>query len=158
MSPTVKLVRQTRQAHLADAKPGGLYFEILTYWAFEAGVTGESFAEIFANTLTWIAQRLQTATSEPLLEPALMVPYAPPPPADALAQATIVFASLAAQAQAALREDDDCAASAAWRRILGENENGAVFPLPEGCTEDGRRIAKIDSNPAVGPRSERGFA
>jgi hypothetical protein len=156
--PTVKLVRQTRQAHLADAKPGGLYFEILTYWAFEAGVTGGSFAEIFANTLTWIARRLMTVSSDPLLEPALMVPYAPPPPSDDLAHAAAVFTNLAAQAQAALREDDDCAASAAWRRILGENETGAVFALPEGCTEDGRRMAKIEPNPAVGPRSERGFA
>jgi hypothetical protein len=87
-----------------------------------------------------------------------MVPYAPPPPSDDLAHAAAVFTNLAAQAQAALREDDDCAASAAWRRILGENETGAVFALPEGCTEDGRRMAKIEPNPAVGPRSERGFA
>ena len=38
--PVVKLVRQTREAHLGKAKPGGLYFEMATYWAFEAGISG----------------------------------------------------------------------------------------------------------------------
>lgn len=156
--PTIKLVRQTRKAHLGDAKPGGLYFEILTYWAFEGGVTGGSFAEILANTLTWIEERLTRIGTEPLIEPSLLVPYFPPPKPDELALATATFAGLAAEAQVALRSDDDCAASAAWRRILGKNDDGSVFPLPTGCTEDGRKVAAVTANPAVGPRSERGFA
>jgi hypothetical protein len=45
--PTVKLLRQTRRHHLGDQKPGGLYFEILTFWAYQSGaITGDCFAEI----------------------------------------------------------------------------------------------------------------
>jgi Second Messenger Oligonucleotide or Dinucleotide Synthetase domain len=156
--PTVKLVRQTRAAHLGDAKPGGLYFEILTYWAFDAGVTGGSFAEIFAAALAWIAQRLGTVAIDPLLDPALMAPYAPAPSLAEVANAQAVFTELAGKAAMALKTEDECLAAAQWRQILGENDQGAVFPLPAGCTEEGRRIAAVDPNAARGPRGERGFA
>ena len=50
--PVVKLMRQARRAHLQDAKPGGLYIEIATYWAFNQLQGSESsFAELFATAL-----------------------------------------------------------------------------------------------------------
>lgn len=55
--PTAKLIRQIRRHHLGKAKPGGFYFELEAYAAFEAGVSGGSRAEILASTLDR-AQRL----------------------------------------------------------------------------------------------------
>lgn len=76
--PTVKLMRQTRRQQLGDNKPGRLYFEILTYWAFKNGtISGASFAEIFASVLR--AAATQLAANEPLLNPVLGTPYDPAP-------------------------------------------------------------------------------
>jgi hypothetical protein len=153
--PTVKLVRQTRKHHLGDDKPGGLYFELLAYRAFEAGVSGESFAEIFSATLRSIATQL--ASGEELLDPALDSPYAPAPQADELEHAAQLFAELADDAEAAL-DMEPCPAAATWRRILGDNDRGACFPLPDGCDEEGRSIPRVTSTGAVGSREAGGFA
>lgn len=62
--PTVKAVRQIRRAHLGDAKPGVLYFELLVYEGFTLGpIKGESWAEITASTLRYLADRLPRSAS-----------------------------------------------------------------------------------------------
>jgi Second Messenger Oligonucleotide or Dinucleotide Synthetase domain len=153
--PTVKLVRQTREANLGDEKPGGLYFELLTYWAFEGGVDGVSQAEILAKTLRSIGAQLRSGLV--VVEPALDQPYSPAPEASAVERAGDVFEALATDAEVAL-EADECPAAAIWRRILGANNRGACFPLPEGCDETGRVIATAATALAArGSREAGGF-
>lgn len=158
--PTVKAVRQIRRAHLGDAKPGGLYFELLAYDGFRSGSVSEaSWAEITANALESIAGRLETVVTDPLCEPALGQPYSPEPDSNDVAHAAATFGSLADQAARAL-ELDPCPAAAIWRAIFGENSqaNGPVFPLPAGCREDGTIMpATVAANPLRGSNEARGF-
>lgn len=154
--PVVKLVRQTREAHIGNAKPGGLYFEIATYWAFKAGVVGTSFAEIFAATLGWIANHLAQAHLHPLVDPAMLQPYSPQPSAADLLAASEVFSRLANDAATALTLPL-CPAAATWRQILGENERGPCFPLPPNCDEKGRSIARVTAISDRGSDEARPF-
>lgn len=152
--PTVKLVRQIRREHRGDAKPGGLYFELMTYRAFEAGVSGGSFAEILAATLRSLASQL--ASGAVVVDPVLNEPYKPAPePAEMTATAQ-VFAALARDAERALGEPR-CAAAAIWRRIIGSNDRGACFPLPDGCDETGRELATVSAVTSRGSREAGGF-
>jgi Second Messenger Oligonucleotide or Dinucleotide Synthetase domain len=98
--PVVKLVRQTRRHHRGEEKPGGFYFELMTYWTFMADPDGESFAELFAATLRSLATQL--ASSTPLTDPVLDKPYKPEPdPEDREAAADLVV-GLATKAELAL--------------------------------------------------------
>ena len=153
--PTVKMIRQIRSHHLADAKPGGLYFEIACYWAFECGdAAGSTHAEILAATLRSVAAQLASGTG--LIDPVLGRAIAPPPsPAD-LARAASEFGALASQAEAALGMER-CAAAAIWRRILGSNSRGECFPLPAGCDASGNPIRRVTPVAAQGARGARGF-
>jgi hypothetical protein len=153
--PTVKLVRQIREANLGDEKPGGLYFEMLTYWAFEGGVDGASQAEVLARTLRSIATQLRSGIV--VTEPALGQPYSPAPESGAMEHASDAFEALAADAEAALGAEE-CPAAAIWRRMLGANSRGACFPLPDGCDETGRIIATAATALAArGSREAGGF-
>jgi hypothetical protein len=154
--PTVKLMRQIREHHLGDRKPGGLYIEMATYWAFQRMVTfGASFAEILASALQLVCDQLASGTL--LNDPALGTPYAPAPRRDELIIAGNKFRQLSEKAKAAL-EMDMCQAAAIWRQILGKNADGPCFPLPDGCDEDGRRVAPIAAVAATGPNEARPFA
>lgn len=154
--PTVKLVRQTRRHHLGDQKPGGLYFEILTFWAFQSGaITGDCFAEILARTLRAVATQL--VTGEATTDPVLGRPYKPTPERDDLANAAEKFDELAAKAETALRVDK-CKAAALWREILGKNGRGWVFGLPAGCDEQGNKVAVAGAVAARGSREASPFA
>jgi hypothetical protein len=153
--PVVKLVRQTRRHHIGKGKPGGFYFELMTYWTFEAGVGGNSFAEIFAQTLRAIAEQL--ANSTPLIDPVLGEAYKPAPKPEDLAAAAVIFADLATNAELALTLDR-CPAAAIWRTILGTNDRGHVFPLPPGCDERGNEIKNIAAVVAAGSKEASGFA
>ena len=128
--PTAKLVRQARSSILGDAKPGGLYFEMLTYWAFTNGrVTGDSFAEIFSSALRSIADQLQSGN--PLIDPALGTPYRPAPSAGDLEFAAKMLDAYADLAEEALTLDR-CKAAINWRRILGRNDRGGMLPAARG--------------------------
>lgn len=155
--PAVKLVRQTRHHHRDKAKPGGFYYELMTYWAFERGeVAGSSFAEIFAAALNSIAGQL--ASGDPLIDPVLEQDYRPAPdPADKAAAAT-ALGDLAAKAREAVTTDDRCKAGALWRQILGKNEQGWCFPVPEGCDEYGRALPVTAVGASRGSREGGGFA
>jgi hypothetical protein len=153
--PTVKLIRQVRREHRGDAKPGGLYFELLTYWAFEDGINGSSFAEILAATLRSVAEQL--GDGKALIDPVLNEPYSPAPGPTDLAAASAAFSKLADQAERALGETR-CPAGATWRRIIGRNDRGMCFPLPDGCDETGRELtAAVSAVAARGSREAGGF-
>ena len=153
--PVVKLVRQTRRHHRSNAKPGGFYFELMTYWTFAAEIDGDSFAEIFAKTLRAIAAQLES--SVPLIDPVLGRDYKPAPTDEDRAAAAATFTDLAAQAERALSLDR-CPAAIVWRTSLGENARGPVFPLPPGCDAQGNAIKDVSAVAAVGSREASGFA
>jgi hypothetical protein len=67
--PTVKLVKQIRNHHLGDLDPGGLFFELMTYWAFKAIPTADNFAEILTHTLRSIADQLARIPATALIDP-----------------------------------------------------------------------------------------
>jgi hypothetical protein len=136
--PVVKLMRQTRRHHLVDAKPGGFYFELLTYCVFDAGVSGDSFAEFFAAALRGAANQLATGT---ILDPVLGTPYSPEPDPNDTERAAAAFTDLADKAEQALQLAP-CPAAVLWREILGKNKQGECFPLPPGCDEHGNEIKK----------------
>jgi hypothetical protein len=154
--PVVKLVRQTREHHLGEAKPGGFYLELATYWAFEKGVSGDSFAEILSAVLGSIRDDLPAYASVPLIDPALGTAYEPQPEGDDLANAASVFGPLAAKAREALGADR-CRAAVLWREIVGQNGRGYCFPIPEGCDERGNRVAPVRVNQGRGADEARGF-
>lgn len=153
--PVVKLVRQTRWHHRGKEKPGGFYFELMTYWVFAGGMDGDSFAEILARTLRAIAVQLESGA--PLIDPILGREYKPAPDPDDRADAAAVFSDLASNAERALTLDR-CPAAAIWRSILGENDRGPVFPLPPGCDEKGNEIKNVAAVAAVGSKEASGFA
>lgn len=153
--PVVKLVRQTRRHHRVKEKPGGFYFELMTYWAFAADMYGDSFAELFAKTLRAIATQLESGAS--LIDPVLGREYKPPPDPDDREASAAVFSDLASKAEQALTLDR-CPAAAIWRSILGDNDRGPIFPLPPGCDEKGNEIKNVAAVAAVGSKEASGFA
>jgi len=153
---TVRIVKQIRDAHIGrDNKPSGLYFELLTYWAFVGDTAADSYVELLVPVLEAIAIRLSSGVI--VTEPAMNQPYAPAPAPEDLARAATVFTTLAADARRALTLDD-CEAAVVWRRMLGQNDKvGWVFPIPPGCSETGQRLVPI-ANPDRGSNRDRGFA
>jgi hypothetical protein len=154
--PTVKLLRQARRQHRGAAKPGGFYFELLAYWAFAGDtVSGDCFAEIFAQTLRAVA--LQLSSGATVTDPVLGRPYRPAPDPAELVAASQAFSDLATKAEAALVADR-CRAAAIWRGILGENDRGWCFGIPPGCDERGNRVPVRSGVAALGSREASPFA
>ncbi|MCC6237275.1 MAG: nucleotidyltransferase [Dehalococcoidia bacterium] len=154
--PTVKLVRQAREHHRGDQSPGGLYFEIMCYWAFADGAGGGGFAEILAATLASIVIQLEQARTAPLVDPMLNAPFDPRPSNEELVECATAFRELSADAAQALVLDR-CAAAVRWRKVLGENDLGPCFPIPPGCDERGNELPAARAVPRRGPREARGF-
>ncbi len=152
--PTVKLVRQARSHHLDERRPGGLYVELLTYWAFESGIDEQTFAECFSRALAFIRNHL--AGDEPLTDPALGALYTPSLTQSERGDALAVFDVLNANATRALVADR-CEAAVLWRQILGVNDRGVAFPLPEGCSETGKELSGISAITSRGSDEARGF-
>jgi hypothetical protein len=159
--PTAKAIKQIRRHHLGDARPGGLYFEFALHEGFATGqITGNSWADVTAAALTFLADRLRTAITNPICDPVLLQRYEPAPDAAQLATASQTFGQLASMANRALTADK-CPAAAAWRQIFGSNGNGgtdSVFPLPAGCRADGSvMVAGVVPNVRRGSDEARGF-
>lgn len=152
--PIVKLVRQVRANHLGDQKPGGLYFELACYWAFEAGIGVSGYAEILTAALRSITGQLSSGAA--LLDPVLGRAFEPMPDSTELSAAALKFGELASQAEAALSMER-CPAAAIWRRILGTNDRGSCFPLPAGCDESGRAITRVTPVISQGAGAAGGF-
>ncbi|HEY8869594.1 MAG TPA: nucleotidyltransferase [Candidatus Limnocylindrales bacterium] len=153
---TVRLVKQIRDTHVGDSKPGGLYFELLTYWSFDEGRKVDSFAERLALVLDGIATHLESGVV--VTEPGMNQPYDPAPDPALVASAGSTFRQLATDAQRALAVDD-CAAAVVWRRIIGRNDKApsGCFPIPPGCSETGGRITPL-VNKDRGVDGDRPFA
>lgn len=136
--PLVKLIRQTRR-HNLESRPGGFYFEILTYHAAGSGLDRRSTASLFTSALRHIAGQLSLAVSGyPVLDPTM--------PGESISiRATDIqmrtaakkFADLASKAEIAL-EAGDCPAAKAYQEIFGRNDDKEwVFEMPARCNEDG---------------------
>ena len=131
--PTVKLVRQIRETHLGDKRPGGLYLEFVTFEAWRSGlVAGSEWDVLLARTLQCIAARFERAGVDPLLDPVLRTPVDPPLSEGQIKQAAEKFRKLAVGANRALGMNT-AEAAAEWGRILGGNDRAdPVFPSPPG--------------------------
>ena len=127
--PIVKLVRQVRETHLGDKRPGGLYLEFVTFEAWRSGlVAGSEWDVLLARTLQCIADRFLRAGVDPLRDPVLGTPIDPPLSAGQVEQAAAIFGRLAAAANRALGMNT-AEAAAEWGRILGGNDRAdPVFP------------------------------
>ncbi len=156
--PIVRLMRQARHIHLDDLRPGGLYVEFAVYDTWKAGlVTGDEWDPLLAQTLRAVGNRFGTAPSVPLLDPGLGTAVSPPLSAEAWIHAREVFTRLADLADAAVA-GERCFAAAKWREILGENERGPVFPLPDGCDAGGFAISSVASVTGIGGTEAHGHA
>ena len=90
--PIVKLVRQIRETHLGDKRPGGLYLEFATFEAWRSGlVEGSEWDVLLARTLQRIADRFRQAEVNPLRDPVLGTPVDPPLSAAQVEQAAAIF-------------------------------------------------------------------
>ena len=139
--PVVKLMRQAREAHLKDQKPGGLYIEFAVFDVWAKGrVRGNEWGPLFADTLREVANRFASVAYEPLLDPGLGTPIDPPLDAVQWQHASTTFQGLATLAAEAL-STDRCSAALKWRQVLGKNDRGQVFPLPPGCSATGKVTA-----------------
>ena len=156
--PVVRLLRQVRHVHLGEARPGGLYIELLAYYAWLAReAKGNSYAELLASSLTALGDRCRTAATAGLLDPVLKTQMKPDLTAQQWDEAADTFLTLAAKAQQALTADK-CRAAFLWREILGTNERGQILPLPEGCDAGGFPLDSVTAVGAVGSNQPRGFA
>ena len=129
--PIVKLVRQIRESHLGDKRPGGLYLEFVTFEAWRSGlVAGSEWDALLARTLQCIADRFHRAGVSPLLDPVLGTKVDPPLSAAQVEEAAAIFGKLATAANRALSMNDTDAATE-WRKILGGNDRAnPVLPYP----------------------------
>jgi hypothetical protein len=140
--PVVKLVRQVRRTWIGE-QPGGYYFEVLAYRAFQVVQPNE---ESIAAYLTVILRQIADILSD-LGEDGLDDPTLPgqkiktKATADEIQAAGDRFAEAAELAERALGEEDPCAAAVMWQELLGTTKNTAepekVFPLPDHCNPDG---------------------
>lgn len=156
--PVVRLLRQVRHVHLGEDRPGGLYTEVAAYYAWTEGrVTGESWAELLANSLRHLAARFRSAANGGLPDPVLGTPMKPELTSEQWTHGAGVFEKLAAKAAEALGSDR-CRAAFLWRQILEDNDRGPVLPLPSGCDANGFPVSTIAAVTESGSDEPRGFA
>ncbi|MBU8831140.1 nucleotidyltransferase domain-containing protein [Mycolicibacterium goodii] len=160
--PIVKLVRQVRRTWLDD-QPGGLFFELMTYWFFQnEQPSANSVAEYLALTLEGIATMLPTVATDGLDDPTLPDEKISTKATDAdLETAQEKFREAADLASAALNDDDPCTSALKWRELLGKtSDDEEVFPLPSYCNDDGtrKRTAAITSGATTVPAGDDRYA
>lgn len=159
--PVVKLMRQTRKAHVAK-RPGGLFVEILTYHAFNEGLVGDNLSQLYVAALQSVASRLEgVADGESVADPTM-------PGAtiqvrvseEQMRAAATKFRDLSSHASKAMA-GERCPAAAAYRDVLGKNSDEVwVFPLPADCNDDGseKKTAAIVAGDHQVPAGDRRFA
>lgn len=163
--PVVKLVRQARREHLGrKGKPGGLFFEILTYHAFnDNDLDTSGTAALFTTALRSIASQLRAVVNggsveDPTMDGAVISVRATD---EEFSTAADVFEDLASKAEDALANDDKCAAAKAFRDILGKNDDGDwVLEMPATCNDDGtaKSVAVISAGDRAVPAGDGRFA
>ncbi|MFC4013393.1 hypothetical protein ACFOY2_39630 [Nonomuraea purpurea] len=157
--PMVKLVRQVRRTWVAD-QPGGFFFEIMTYWAFQNTKPSQSsHAAYLTVILEVIAETLPDVADDGLDDPTLPGKTISTKATNADFDAAIKkIAEAATLARAALNEEDSCRAAAQWRKLLGKTSEGEyVFPLPTYCNADGTSRASVTTR-VVGAGTVAGAA
>jgi hypothetical protein len=150
--PTVKLVRQVRRTWLGK-QPGGLFFELMTYWAFVDGnISATTRAGYLTETLDRIAKALPDIAEDGLPDPTMDGKTISTRATESDFETAITRFQEAAQlAKDALEEDDDCRAAVMWQKLLGETSEGEqVFPTPEYCNVDGTRSNRQTSVKGAG--------
>lgn len=163
--PVVKLVRQARRQHLGrKGKPGGLFFEILSYHAFNDNELDTlSTASLFTGVMRSVASQLRDVVNggnveDPTMDGTVMSVRASDEEFSAAADA---FEDLATKAENALASDDRCAAAREFRGILGKNDDGDwVFEMPATCNDDGtpKSVAVISAGDRAVPAGDGRFA
>lgn len=138
----VKLIRQIRRTWVNE-QPGGYYFEVLVYHAFQNLEPHENtVAAYLCVVLREIADRLPGCVTggpaDPTLDDRTITTKATREQIEAAAERIAEAAQLA---QEALAEEDICASALKWQELLGKtqhtDEPEFVFPLPEACNADG---------------------
>ena len=155
----VKMLKQLKAHHLPESKPSSLYYEFILHEGFAArGVHGESWADLTASALGYVAGRLGTVAAQPVCDPVLGKAYCPAPQEADLRRASSKFEDLARRAQRAVATTDRCQAAIEWRQVLGRNgAHGEVFPLPPGCRGTGVAMGAAAVNVSSGGTQERSF-
>jgi len=155
--PMVKLIRQIRRTWVDD-QPGGYFFEVLTYHAFEDLQPDENtVADYLCAILRGIADRLPDYVDEgpddPTLDDRTVKTKATAKQIEAAADRIAEAADLAEEA---LEEQDTCRSATLWRDLLGPTQNvdqpEDVFPLPDYCNADGTTKSsgtRVKGAPAV---------
>lgn len=138
--PLVKLIRQTRRANLSK-RPGGFFFEVLTYNAAAAGLDATSDETLYVSALASVARQLYQAAylGAPVADPTMPGRHISIRVSDTqMKSASAKFAQLATDAQRALNNAQDCGAALVYQRIMGRNgDDRLVFELPSKCNPDG---------------------
>lgn len=156
---TVKAVKQIKAHHLPDTKPSSLYYEFILHEGFEHGaIDGDSWADITASALSYIAARVATAGAVPVCDPVLHESYRPIPSPEDLMTVGVAFQELALRARSARTAHSRCQGAIDWRKVFGGNQKQEhVFPLPPGCRETGAAMGAGAANLASGGTAERSF-
>lgn len=160
--PLVKLIRQTRRSNLGK-RPGGFFFEILTYHASMSDLITGSDESLFVSALESIARQLHevAALGMPVSDPtrpgeSIAIRATPAQ----MAAAAGAFNELAAKARQAAHATV-CEAALAYQQILGKNDDGdVVFEMPSACNADGTEKQLVDPRRGdlVVPAGSRRFA
>lgn len=148
--PMVKLIRQIRRTWVDD-QPGGYYFEVLAYNAFQDLKPDENtVADYLCVILREIADRfpdhIEVGPDDPTLDNSTIKTKAT---AEQIEAAGVRITEAADLAEKALAEQDACKSAVIWRDLLGEtqqvDEPEDVFPLPEYCNADGTTKASAST-------------
>jgi hypothetical protein len=137
--PVVKLIRQTRRNWLGD-HPGGFFFEVMTYWAFNnQTLSGNSYAEYVTLALEEIAAMLPDVAVNGLDDATIDgKKISTKATAEDLETAVANIGEAAALARDAFEDEDDCSSAVKWRQLFGKTSDGEfVFPIPDYCNTDG---------------------
>jgi hypothetical protein len=140
----VKLVRQIRRTWV-DEQPGGYYFEVLTYHAFQdLSPSFGTLADYLTVILREIADRLpdyeNSGPDDPTIDGEIIKTKAT---TEQVRSAAERIAEAAELAEDALNDDDPCSSALKWQKLLGETKNTkepeTVFAMPDCCTADGKK-------------------
>ena len=117
--PIVKLMRQVRETHLRDQKPGGLYIEFAVFDVWRSRqVRGNEWGLLLQATLQTVANRFGQVPVQPLLDPGLNTPVDPALDNHIWLHACNEFRRLADLAQEALNSSR-CQAAVSGGRFSG---------------------------------------
>lgn len=153
--PVIKLLRQTRRTLLGEAKPGGFFVEVAAYHAFasipdsNSDNSPSSTAEYYTVALEKMASILRKHSDgvAPLMNPAIpeqeLHIRATKSELDAISRE---WEQAAIDAREAFACGDDQDAARTYKRLLGQNSDGAdVFEVPAAVSVGHRSLPSGES-------------